>query len=196
MIQLFERFNTQELEFNKVSLGTESVILPKDGPYFQLPWIELNSYGIPKLSKYFPADKDRMFIQIPVQNELLEKFEELDKHMNSKQTDIFGHQLFTYLPLVKEGNRGKYIKVKLQTNFDSGDIETIIVQNGETIFAKELVEFEKYIKNKTKIKTIFKISKVWLMNKKYGVTLKLLKIAVEEPKQETIDLEALDFIMD
>lgn len=196
MIQLFERFNTQELEFNKVSLGTESVILPTDCPYLQLPWIELQCYGIPKISKYFPTNKDRMFIQIPIQNELLEKFEELDRHMNSKQTDIFGHQLFTYLPLVKEGNRGKYIKVKLQTNFDSGDIETIIVQNGETIFAKELVEFEKYIKNKTKIKTIFKISKVWLMNKKFGITLKLIKIAVEEPKQETIDLDALDFILD
>ena len=85
--------------------------------------------------------------------------------------------------------------MKLQTNYQSGDIETIIVKNGETMMdVDKLHEFEKHVRHKSKIKTMLKLSKLWQMNKKYGVTLKLIRVAVDDPQEDKVDLDALDFI--
>jgi hypothetical protein len=203
MIKHFQQFEVSTLEFEKVSLGKESVILPRvnssDCPLFQLPSVELTCYGMPKPSKYFPTDKDRMFIQIPIQGELLDKFKELDEHMNSMNSrvrlasqSLYNH---TYQPIIKEGIRGPYIKLKLQTDYETGNIETIILKDGEIMTDTEtMIGFEKHIKLKSSLKTIIKLSKVWAMNKKYGLTFKLIRVAVDEPKQETINLNSLDFL--
>ena len=81
MIKHFQQIDFSTLSFEKVQVSSsESVILPrvdsKDCPFLQLPWVELAYYGIPKASKYFPTDKGRTFIQIPIHGELLQKFKE------------------------------------------------------------------------------------------------------------------------
>jgi hypothetical protein len=209
MIKHFQQIDFSTLSFEKVQVSSsESVILPrvdsKDCPFLQLPWVELAYYGIPKASKYFPTDKDRTFIQIPIHGELLQKFKELDNYLGSEEfkTKTASQSLgpaflqnHLYQPIVKEAKYGEFIKVKLQTNYQSGDIETIIVKNGETMMdTDKLPEFEKHVRHKSKIKTMLKLSKLWQMNKKYGVTLKLIRIAVDDPQEDKVDLDALDFI--
>ena len=161
-------------------------------------------YGIPKASKFFPTDKDRSFIQIPIQGELLAKFRELDNYLSSDEfkskvaTQSLGPfflQNQTYSPIIKEGKYGEYIKVKLNTNYNTGEIETLIVKNGETMSDTEtLQEFEKHIKRKSNIKTMLKLSKLWQMNKKNGITFKLIRIAVDEKVEDKLNLDDLDFI--
>ena len=209
MIRHFEQFQVSTLEFEKINVSRgDSVILPrvdcKDCPFFQFPWLELAHYGIPKASKFFPTDKDRSFIQIPIQGELLAKFRELDNYLSSDEfktkvaTQSLGPfflQNQTYSPIIKEGKYGEYIKVKLNTNYNTGEIETLIVKNGETMSDTEtLQEFEKHIKRKSNIKTMLKLSKLWQMNKRYGITFKLIRIAVDEKVEDKLNLDDLDFI--
>jgi hypothetical protein len=193
MITHFQQFNVVSLSFDTFKVRNETVVKLKSGsddcPLLQLPWIEMTSYGIPKKSKYFPCDKDRMFIQIPVEGELLQKFKELDEHLASLSSSLNNA---SYSPLVKEGYRGEYIKVKLSTDHETGEIVTPITICEETICPEILPEFEKYFQHNCKIKAILKISNVWRLNKKYGITLKLYRVMVEEPKPKSIN--TVDFI--
>ena len=202
MIAKFKQFDTSTLEFEKVNVRSDTVILPRvlsgECPLFQLPKIDLNCYGIPKQSKYYPAIKDRLFIQLPLHGELLNKMRELDNFMSSEcmKSDLFGDNSdYQYFPSVKIGSRGEYVKIKLETDYKTGDILTCLTHEGLVMSGIEtLPEFEKHIPFNSKVKCIIKLVRVWQLNKKYGVTFKLLKVAVDLPKHETIDLEALDFI--
>jgi len=101
----------------------------------------------------------------------------------------------TYSPIIKEGKYGEYIKVKLNTNYQTGEIETLIVKNNETMSDTEtLQEFEQHIKRKSNIKTMLKLSKLWQMNKRCGITFKLIRIAVDEKVEDKLNLDDLDFI--
>ena len=104
MIKHFQQIDFSSLLFEKIKVSAdESVILPRfdsgDCPYFQLPWVQLDYFGIPAKSKYFPTDKERTFIQIPIQGELLEKFRELDEYKKQQcpnprpLTNMFTNQL-------------------------------------------------------------------------------------------------------
>ena len=200
MIKHFQQIDFSSLTFEKIKVSAdESVILPRfdsgDCHYFQLPWVQLDYFGIPQKSKYFPTDKERTFIQIPIQGELLEKFRELDEYIKTKMSETPPFDKYVYQPIVKEAMKGEFIKVKLQTNYETGNIETIMLKDGAIIEGTEnLPGFEQHIKRKSNIKAIIKLSSFWVMNKKYGASFKLMRIAVDDPKQETINLDALDFI--
>ena len=177
MIEKFLQFNCSTLGWKKVNVSRgEAVILPTvdsgECPFFQLPSVSLSFYGIPKQSKFYPAIKDRLFIQLPVQGELLDTFKELDEIMNSEcmKTGLFGdnsgHQ---YTPIVKIGSRGEFVKIKLETDYETGDIETCLVKNGVVISGTEtLPEFEQHIPNNSDVRTIMKLVRVWQLNKTFG----------------------------
>ena len=101
MLVKIDEFDPMSLGFDKVNVSSStSVIIPKvyDGetcPMLQLPWVKMSCYGIPKKSKYFPTDKDRQFIHIPLQGELLEQFKAIDRIMSTDEikTEIFGFNI-------------------------------------------------------------------------------------------------------
>ena len=66
-----------------------------------------------------------MFIQLPIEGELLERFALVDYtlQMNGMKQKLFKNTNCDYSPIVKYGSKGPYIKVKLDTNYQTGNIE-------------------------------------------------------------------------
>ena len=202
MVLKFTEFNVESLSFEQVKVSPNNfLLLPRvnsgECPLFQLPW--LVTFGCPKPSKYFPTDKDRLFVQIPLVGELLDNFKALDKLMSSEvmKMRLFGfntgddHQ---YQPIVKVSTRGEYMKVKLVTNFETGNIETCVIVNDADVGSFEsLMEFEKHVHYNSKVRMIVKLVKVWVINKKFGVTFRAVRIGVEETS-ETETTNHIDFI--
>ena len=202
MVVKFIEFDVSSLRFEQVNVSPkDSILLPRVGsgecPYFQLPW--LSCFGVPKQSKYFPTDKDRLFVQIPLEGKLLDQFKALDKIMSSEvmKMKMFGfntgdnHQ---YQPLVKESARGEFMKVKLLTNYETGNIETgVIVNDADVGDIGSLLEFEKHVHYNSKVRMIVKFVKVWVVNKKFGITVKAVRIGVEETSEPRTNNQ-IDFI--
>ena len=77
---------------------------------FQTSDIKLTNYGISKLGDFAKEDKHRRYIKVPLdinQSACLEfrsMLEKIDKHILSKQKDIFGEKstLYKYVPLVRK----------------------------------------------------------------------------------------------
>ena len=149
----------------------------------------------PKKSKYFPTEKDRLFVQVPLQGKLLDKFKAFDNLMSSEtmKLKLFGVGVgdsYQYQPLVKESSKGEYMKVKLLTNYDTGDIETGLLVNNEDVGVVEsLSEFEKHVPYNSKVRMIVKLVRVWVLNKKFGVTIKAVRVAVEGPAEPEANLQ-------
>ncbi len=106
----FEKFNVNDLRFEQVKLANKNtLILPRyngqEVPSIILPRIELKHYGVPRLGQYFKTDKDRQFIQLPIEGETLARFELLDSYMRSNTTLMSIMNATEYSPIVK--NRRK-----------------------------------------------------------------------------------------
>ena len=195
MLVKIDEFDPMSLGFDKVNVSSStSVIIPKvyDGepcPMLQLPWVKMSCYGIPKKSKYFPTDKDRQFMHIPLQGELLEQFKAIDRIMSTDEikTEIFGFnigQTMELCPLVKNGNKGEYVKIKLDTDYETGNIKTKMLVNGEVATdVSTLPLFEYQLPYSSNIAMIIKLVKVWTMNKRFGLTIKAIKVSVKQPEQ-------------
>ena len=136
MVVKFEEFDISSLSFEKVQLDKKDVYLPRvnsgDCPLFQLP--VLNCHGTPTPGPFFPTDKDRMFIQLVLEGEVLEQFRRLDEFLGSQQVqqNLFGSDGFEYQPIVKPSKRGSLLKVKLLSDHTTGDIMTITDSPSET----------------------------------------------------------------
>jgi hypothetical protein len=190
MVEKFEKFELAGLSFEAVRVSsTDTVLMPKECPLFQLPF--LVTYGVPKKSKFFPTDKDRLFVPMVLGGEVWEMFKTLDEKLGSEEmkTELFGFNSgggFQYAPIVKEGPKGAYMKVKLQTSHETGNITTIVDSDGVTFEDFETLQgFEKHVPYNSKVKTIIKLVKIWTINKKYGATFKLVRIGVEQKAPET-----------
>ena len=132
----FSDLEVSNFGVEQVKLGNNTtLILPrlnnKEVPCIILPKVTLSHYGVPKANaKYFKTDKARMFIQLPLEKgETLERFELLDCTMQSEgmQQKMFGStNTCEYSPMVKYGAKGPEIKVKLETDFDTDSIETVV----------------------------------------------------------------------
>ena len=202
MIVKFEKFDVSPLAFEEVRLSPKDcVLLPRvesgECPLFQLPF--LVTYGVPKQSKFFPTDKDRLFVQIVLEGEVLKQFEALDEVLGSDamKTDLFGFNSggsYQYQPIVKDALRGKCMKVKLQTSHETGNITTIVDSDGVTFEDFETLQgFEKHVPYNSTVKTIIKFVKIWNINKKYGATFKLVRIGVEQ-KAQTTEIKTVCFV--
>ena len=70
--------------YNHPTLGEGS------GLILQGEWMEMVSYGVPSLGEYYPEDKDRAFVKIPIDlskpevQSMIKPLEELDEHFGSE----------------------------------------------------------------------------------------------------------------
>ena len=71
------------------------------------------------------------------------------------------------------------MKIKLQTNHENGKLTTkVCTTDGDFDDVDTLQGFEKRVPYNSTIRTIIKLVKVWTINKKYGVTFKLVRAGV------------------
>jgi len=209
----FGEFDVSALSFEEVQLSkNKTVLLPKydgvDCPKLRLPEIELTHYGVPKISQYFKTDKDRCFLQLPVSGDLAESFTAFDKFLGSNEMK---HRLFkqpgdiyTYSPLLKSGSRGSYVKLKLETDYETDEIETFVFcshrsDNGKIqrdpapMDVTSVDSFASVVVLNSTVVCVIRIVKIWVIDKRYGVTIKLVRINVLPSEKKVVDCHDLDF---
>ena len=197
-------FDTATLDFEHVTIKKTTCILPRlktgeQTPTLETPWIELTHYGIPKANDYFRTDKDRMFIQVPVErdSDMFTFFTSIDTLMESEemQTKLFQDSKgYTYKPIIKPPSNDQYpahMKAKLIYDADN-NICTDIYEAATQIQVKTIEDVCKAVPYKSNVKMLLRISKVWVINKAYGITLKAYKIRVKHTVKEKPSLDFLD----
>ena len=200
------------LTFEEVKIKNGILRLPriddKDIPQIIIPRIYLNTHGVPKLGKYFKTDKDRMFLQLPLEGDVLKQFELIDYCLstNEMKQKLFKEpgNSYEYSPIVKQGTRGPYMKVKLECEYETGNIETIVWQsqklsdgtiqtNDSPLEIDDLDDFASAFPMGSSVVCAVRFVKLWCVDKKYGLTMKLVKANVLAPEKIVIDCSDLDF---
>ena len=207
----FSNLEVSMLGIEQVKLGNNTTLLlprlnNKEVPCIILPKITLAYGGVPKAGPYFKTDKDRMFIQLPIEGEILERFELIDCTLKSELHKLFNQtNACEYSPLVKYGSNGPYIKVKLETNFGTDTIETVvwfsekkddgtIMRMSEPLEFPSLAEVATAFKFNSSVLCVIRFVKVWCVNKKYGLTVKMVKANVlPGEKKGLVDCNDLEF---
>ena len=188
--------------------------------FLQLPWILLDNYGIPRINEFFTEDSQRCFVKTPLTNEDPEIAEyktvltSIDNKFSSNEFKIklFGpakakkvaYQKTVRTPLVDEENKNKntmdYMKIKLSTNYDTGEINTSVctsvLENGKRTRTnvqddaiKTVDDISKYICYGARVRFIIRPVKLWAQasnaskDPMYGITFKLVKAEVELPQR-------------
>jgi len=186
--------------------------------FLQLPWILLDNYGIPRINEFFTEDSQRCFVKTPLTNDDPEIAEcktvlkSIDNKFSSDEFKIklfgtakakkFAYQEIVRTPLVDEENKNKntmdYMKIKLSTNYDTGEINTSvctsIMENNKRVRAnvadetiKTVDDISKYICYGARVRFIIRPVKLWAQasnaskDPMYGITFKLVKAEVELP---------------
>ena len=156
MVSKFEKFDVLSLSFEEVQVSLrDSVLLPRVGsgecPLFQLPY--LVTLGVPKQGKFFPTEKDRLFVQLVLEGEVLGNSKALDEFLGSEafKLKLFGAQgaSYEYSPIVKQGPKGEHMKIKLQTNHETGSITTTERSNYLLFFYYQFL-----VQNKKRLKMV------------------------------------------
>lgn len=191
----------------------KTIIIPKykqqDMPLVRLPNIELTHYGVPKAGRFYASDKDRMFIQLPLEGDLLEYMRCYDLFLGSSdmKQKLFKTtgEAFTYTPLVKTGYKGPYMKLKLETDYETGDIETVVwmsAKREDGSIQRDIVpttidnldHFASAVCINSTLVCIMKLVKIWVVNKQYGLTVKLKQVNALhnlEAKEDSTDIDFL-----
>ena len=90
-----------------------------------------------------------------------------------------------------------YIKVKLDTSYPDNQILTEVWHSGDGTKAQcqidNIDDFALCVPFKSDIRMIVKVVKLWVINKKYGLTIKLKKIEVKPLESNA---KQIDFIED
>ena len=183
--------NFEEVKFGNNTTFIKPTYLKSDCPRLQFPWLPLSVFGVPPISQYTKEDKQRMFIKVPIEtgdlyNQLVRIDEKMKTHQITLNLDLFnaGHQ-YEYEPLVKydEKHNNAYIKVKLDTSYPENQILTEVWQTIDGTKCQcpfnNIDEFALCIPFKSDISMIIKVTSLWIMNKKYGLTIKLKNIEVK-----------------
>ena len=131
----------------------------------------------------------------------------LDAHLanNEFKQKLFKSNDYVYSPLVKNGMKGNYIKLKLQTDHETGDIETMvwrshkhedgrIERESSPVIISTLDEFSSVVGLGSTVLCIVKFVKIWMINRQYGLTMKLVKVnTLPGEKQVVVDSDDVDF---
>ena len=203
----FDKFDVDNVGFEQIKLpGNNTMILPRYNnaaiPNIILPRIELTWYGVPKLGPYFKTDKDRQFIQLPITGETLARFELLDSYMHANSTLKSLFSSSEYAPIVKQGKQGPYIKLKLETDYETGSIVTQLWVSEkqwnkkvetELLNVENMDEFAAAFPLNCSINCEIRFVKVWCINKRFGLTLKLTKANVLQPDKPVVDCSGIEF---
>ena len=110
---------------------------------------------------------------------------------------------YEYSPIVKQGMRSPYVKVKLKCDCEPGDIETVVWQsqklsdgtiqtNDSPLEIDDLDDFASAFPMGSSVVCAVRFVKLWCVDKKYGLTMKLVKANVLAPEQIVIDFSGLD----
>ena len=119
--------------------------------FMQLPWIDMKSYGVPKLGEYYTDDTQRAFVKVPLDQsipevkQLTDMLRALDEKLGSDEfkEKMFGaksskyiYQTIIRLPqddedtkkVVKKdyGPKHPYLKLKIDTSFPDGVVKSIV----------------------------------------------------------------------
>ncbi len=155
------RLGFTDLEENTRSKG-QKISYPRyehptngsDSPLFiQFPWVNLNSYGIPRLGEYYSDDSQRAFVKIPLDQSIPEvkQFSELlqaiDKKIGSDEfkEKMFGSKAskYEYQPIYRlpqeededakkdpnkkdYGPKHPYMKLKIDTTYPDNKVKSIV----------------------------------------------------------------------
>ena len=109
--------------------------------------------------------------------------------------------------MVKEGKKGPYVKLKLETDYQTGDIETVVWQsqrqengtikrNSEPYHHENMDEFAAAFPFNSSIVCVIRFVKLWTVNRKYGLTVKLVRANVLPPDKHDksiVDTDDVDF---
>ena len=189
-------YDIEKLTFNPLTnpkkKSLQSILLPSydggRGPLIQLPFIELDMYGIPSKCDFYKEDHQRLFLKLPLNQknpetkELTEAFfKKLDDKLNTEEfrENVLGGKKnkYTYQSIVRttHGENGEpkpdkhpYIKLKLLTEYPGNDIKTVVVEQCDdgARFLKtdtqSLSDFEKYFHLRGNLKCIIVPVKIWI----------------------------------
>jgi len=148
-----------------------------------------------------------MFLQLPLEGDVLKQFELIDCCLstNEMKQKLFKEpgNTYEYSPIVKQGVRGPYMKVKLECDYETGDIETVVWQSqklsdGTTkkdespLVFDNLDDFASAFPMGSSVVCAVRFVKLWCVDKKYGLTMKLVKANVLPPEKIVIDFSGLD----
>ena len=174
----------------------------------QLPVVQISNpyYGIPRLDR-FHTEEQRNYIKLPYDKDTMGILQKIDEKLNciSFKQIMFGDKWskYSYSPLVQTPE-GKipYIKLKLDTDPDSNDILTRVYttkwEKKEEVEISGIDDLALLVCYKSQVRCIVKATKLWIQqpqaNAKYGLTLKVVKILVEEEGEEEEKKDDLDFI--
>ncbi len=158
------RLGFTDLEDNQRSKG-QKIAYPRynhptngnDSPLFiQFPWIQLNSYGVPRLGEYYKDDSQRSFVKIPLDqsipeikqfSELLREIDETlgsdefkEKNFGAKASK-YDYQPIYRLPQEEDedekkdstkkdyGPRHPYMKLKIDTTYPDNKVKSIVFKS-------------------------------------------------------------------
>jgi hypothetical protein len=143
-----------------------------------------------------------------VSGDVAECFTALDEFFGSNEMK---HRLFkqpeniyTYSPLLKSGSRGSYVKLKLETDYDTDEIETCVfrshrLDNGKIqrdsapMDVTSVDSSASVVVLNSTVVCVIRIVKIWVIDKRYGLTIKLVRINVLPNEQKVVDCHDLDF---
>ena len=198
------------LNFEEVKVGNNNTFVKptyehEDFPCLQFPWLTLSSFGVPQKGQYTKEDKQRMFIKVPIEmGDLYSQLMNIDEKMRKNIIDlsnlhIFGSSLtYEYEPLLKYDVKQNitYIKVKLDTSYPDDKILTEVWHLGDDTKGLCQIDnidaFAKCVPFKSEIRMLIKVSKLWVVNKKYGLTITLKKIQVKPRVRQSQEVNFID----
>ena len=194
------KFSFTDLKENKYAKGQKNAFVEKyhhlskgdingSNFYIQFPWLNLSTYGIPKIGDFIKSDSERLYIKCPLDlsnpetNNLYENF--IVKLDNLLSSDEFKNKLFgkkaskyEYNPIfktpkivdeeddnVEKKNNPKqpFIKLKFKTTLEHNIKETIFRDINKDIIKdiNTISEVEKYICWKCEFRPMIRLSKIW-----------------------------------
>ena len=94
---------------------------------------------------------------------------------------------YIYSPIVKNGTKGPYLKVKLETDYETGDIVTILskstrndegnmIRDMSSKYINSIDDFASVVCLNSTIVCVVRLVKIWVINMQYGLTIKLIKV--------------------
>jgi hypothetical protein len=206
---LFSEFDNSkllftELEDNQRTKG-QKLAYPRyvdehaNTPPIQLPWITMDTMGIPSICEYYPDDSKRDFVKVPLNQtdqeikQFTEHFQELDELLGSQEMrgKIFGDKASKYeyqsiIRAIEEQENKKeskykrpsypfYMKFKLDTEYGTGKLKT-------KIFLSEMKE-GKRVRTEVQVNSIDELSKQFWLNKIRPV-VRMCKLWAQPPNKK------------
>jgi hypothetical protein len=154
------RLNFTDFEENQRSKGQKisypRYTLPENGSevplFIQFPWVDMKSYGVPKIGEYYADDTQRSFVKLPLDQSVpdIKQLSDLLKQIDEKLgSDEFKEKMFgtkaskyEYQPIFRMpqeededtkketkkdyGPKHPYMKLKIDTSFPDNQVKTII----------------------------------------------------------------------